>query len=311
MREVSVSTHGNDGSAITAIVVTYRSSAVIAECLERLQHAAPRRGVEVVVVDNSSADGTAELAERALGTGGRVVRRAVNGGYAAGVNAGIAAARTPWIAVLNPDTRVPEAGLDRLADLLESYPRAGLIAPRVRDGAGRPETTIGWFPTVARERAHSWLADRFGLPGRMAPFPPTTARVEWASGCAWLLRRSAVEDVGPLDEGYFMYFEDVDYCRRLHDAGWDVMATPEVEIEHDIGGGSDGTVAVPADGGLALVRYFSKFHPDVPADSIRALLARGWRLRWLWRAARAALGDRVSARVAARYRLALARLAST
>ena len=98
-----------------------------------------------------------------------------------------------------------------------------------------------------RERSHALMLDRcLGLDGRSAEFPDHTAPVEWASGCAWLLRGEAVRSVGPLDEAYFMYFEDVDYCRRLRDAGWVVLATPDARVIHAHGRGSTDTPSVSA-----------------------------------------------------------------
>lgn len=293
---------------VAAIVVTYESESVIERCLAALRAAAPCRGIAIRVVDNASTDASAALAERALGAGA-VSRLARNGGFAAGVNAGLQGVDAPWVAVLNPDTIVPAGALDRLADVLERHPRGGLVGPRVRDPRGRPERSVGLFPTMSRELVHAWLLDHLGWEGRWAPFPRATAAVDWVSGCAWLLRAEAVRKVGPLDEEYFMYVEDVDYCRRLHDAGWTVLATPEVEVVHALGVGSDATDLIPADGGAALVRYYAKFHPEVPPERIRTLLARGWRLRRAWRRVRAGLGDRKSAAVARRYELALEAIA--
>jgi GT2 family glycosyltransferase len=302
---VQAPTLSSDGGPITVVVVTYESSAVIAECLASLGGAAPRRGVTACVVDNASTDGSADLAARATGAP-RVIRMERNGGFAAGVNAGLRAATTRWIAVLNPDTVVPPGALDRLADVLERHPRAALVGPRVRDAARRAEATVGYLPTVARERAHAYLLDKaLGLQGRRARFPARTRGVEWVSGCAWLLRAEAVQAVGLLDEGYFMYYEDVDYCRRLRDAGWQVLATPEVEIYHGVGHGSRVTRSLPVDGGAALLRYFSKFHPGPAERRARRVLERGWRLRRAWRRALARLGDADSAAIAERFDAAL------
>jgi len=289
---------------IAAIVVTYQSAATLARCLAALRAAAPRRGLDLRVVDNASTDGSAALAEAALGPEG-VLRLPANRGFAAGVNAGIAATDAPWIAVLNPDVEVPPGGLDRLADVLERHPRAGLAGPRAVGDGGRPEHTVGPFPSPGREWAHSWLLDHLGWPGRFARPPRATATVDWVSGCAWLLRAAAVRAAGPLDEDYFMYFEDVDYCRRLRDAGWDVIHVPEVAWVHGLGRGSSETGLQPADGGAAALRYFTKFHPELPRARARSLLVRGWRLRLAWRRLRARLGDAGSAAVARRYEIAI------
>ena len=185
--------------------------------------------MRIVVADNASRDDTVARAVARIGEG-NVLRLADNRGFAAGVNAGIAAATTEFVAVVNPDVEVPPGGLDALADALEAQPDAGLVGPGVVDDRGHIERTVGAFPTPAREWAHSWLLDRLGWPGRFAATPTRTTPVDWVSGCAWLVRARAAHAAGPLDEAYFMYYEDVDWCRRLHDAGWRVLHVPEVQI---------------------------------------------------------------------------------
>jgi len=290
---------------IGVVVVTHNSSAVLERCLRSLADGAPQRGVEVRVVDNASRDHSADLAAGIVGAE-RAIRRSTNDGFAAGVNAGLACLDTEWLMVLNPDTHVPPGALDRLVTVLAANPRAGLIGPRVVDEHGHRESTAGRFPTAARERSHALQFDRLlGREGRTRNFPAATGPVDWVSGCAWLLRAEAVRAVGVLDEEYFMYFEDVDYGRRLWDGGWQVLATPDVQLVHLLGRGSSATSVLPADGGGAAVRYLRKFLPATEADAAVRWLRLGWRVRWAWRSVRAALGDTRSRTLARRYRLAL------
>lgn len=293
---------------ICVIVVLYESAGVIDDCLASLAAAAPRRGVRVIVVDNASADDGAERARRA---GATVVRLERNGGYAAGVNAGFAAADSVWLGVLNPDARATPGAFDTLADALEAVPRAALAGPRVRHADGSHEGSTGPFPTYDRERAHAWALDRLlGLPGRHTHFPRVAAAVDWVSGCAWLLRAQAARQTGALDERYFMYYEDVDYCRRLHDAGWQVLAVPQAEVIHEPGTGSTRSGLLPADGGAALVRYFERHHPELARGRIARTLRHGWGMRAMAHKLLAITGDPRSRRLAARYELALASLES-
>jgi len=301
---VSLSPSVQVNGSITAIVVTYQSAAVIRRCLESLRCAAPRRGVVVLVADNASMDGSATISQELLNAD-HVIRLAENRGFAAGVNAALGLVATPWIALVNPDTVLPPGSLDQLVDILEANPRAALIGPRVRDDTGRAERTVGRFPTLPREWVHSLLLDRLGLEGRIAPFPRRTDSVDWVSACVWLLRANALRQVGLLDEAYFMYGEDVDYCRQLRDSNWEVLATPLVEVMHSLGRGSTATDSMPADGGRSLIHYFAKFHADVPERRIRSILVRGWKLRRVWRLIRAQFGDERSARIARRYLLAV------
>lgn len=296
---------------VSVVIVSFESGATLDRCLASLPAAAPRRGVDVWVADNASADDSVAIARRHIGAG-RVIQLTENRGFSAGVNAGLARTRGACVAILNPDTIVQTGTLDILADILDQHPRAGLVAPRVRQPDHRPEASVGRFPTARRERNHALRLDRLaGREGRTRPFPTRTAPVDWASGCAWLLRAETVRRVGPMDEGYFMYFDDVDYCRRLWDAGWEVLATPAAEIVHDTGRGSRATPALPAEGGASPVRYFSKHLTRADAVRARRWLLRGWRLRALVHDLRGRFGHQTSARQAARYRLALSRVAAS
>lgn len=295
--------------SIQAVIVTHDSEAVLEPCLRSLAEAAPRHGVETFVVDNASHDRSAELAVSLLGPD-QVIRSGDNRGYAAGVNRALERATARWFAVLNPDVVVPPGALDRLADLLNSQPKAALIAPRVRDEHGHAEISVGPFPTLARERVHAfYLEIFFGLPGRRRRFPDALAPVDWASGCAWLLRRDVMRTIGPLDEQYFMYWEDMDYCQRLWQGGWQVLATPEVTVTHLLGRGSARTTLLPADGGSGIVRYFRKFHPEVDIDELKSIVTAGWRLRRLSHQVRGALGRETSRTWVRRFDLALEHLA--
>lgn len=290
---------------ITAVVVLHDSAKVIEPCLDALCAAAPQRGIEVRVVDNASRDDGAARAARRIGES-RVTRLAENRGFAAGVNAVLKGFAGDAIALVNPDLVMSPGALDRLADVLDRRPRAGLVGPRVLDPDGLPEASVGRFPTLARERAHAWFLDRLmGKEGRGYAFPATEAAVDWVSGCAWLLRGEAAREVGALDEGYFMYYEDVDYCRRLAAAGWEVVSTPEVSVTHARGSGSTATSSLPADGGLALLLYFARFEPAVRERDIRRALVQGWHVRRLWHGLRAAFGSRRSANLAERFDRAL------
>jgi GT2 family glycosyltransferase len=290
---------------VSVIVVSFESEARLDPCLASLEAAAPRRGLDVHVVDNASADDSVLVATRRLGAG-RVHRLAENRGFPAGVNAGLARAAGSYVAVLNPDTIVLPGCLDRLADELDRHARAGLVAPRVVGAGGRPEASVGHFPSGRRERNHALGLHRLARGrGRTRPFPDRTARVDWASGCAWLLRAAAARDVGPMDEGFFMYFDDVDYCRRLWAAGWAVLASPSAHVVHATGQGSRATAALPAEGGASPLRYFAKHLPREDAERARRWLLRGWRLRAIAHGLGGRLGLEGAAARAARFDLAL------
>jgi GT2 family glycosyltransferase len=202
---------------------------------------------------------------------------------------------------------LPPGGLDALIDVLEADPRTALVAPHVVGEHGRPEPSAGYFPSLRGEWNHAVQFDRlFGWRGRSFVPPDGTLAVDWASASCWVLRRAAVEEIGALDEGYFMYFEDVDYCRRLRAAGWGVRVTSSVVATHGLARGSARTTFLPADGGTApLRRYFATFEPDVPWPAVERALRAGWRLRRWAYAVRARFGDPTARERAAKFDRAL------
>lgn len=298
-------------NSIDAIIVLHDSASVIEGAIDALRRAAPDCGVRPIIVDNASSDAGAAIASRLLGEAA-VVRLPNNLGFAAGVNAGLIRSRSPWVALVNPDLRPAPGSLDKMVRALDLRPRAGLVGPLVRLEDGTREQTAGVFPTLARERAHSMFLDRLlGWEGRRVPQPDTAVQVDWVSGCAWLLRREAQLQVGPLDEGYFMYVEDIDYGKRLAAAGWEVWVEPAAEATHVRGTGSTRSGLLPADGGLALVRYFELHAPSRDARAIRAVLRRGWSIRRALHRVRSGFGSPGAARLAERYARAIEELGAS
>lgn len=294
--------------AVSAVVVTYESAAVIERCLNALREAAPGRGIDAWVVDNASTDDGVQRAAAVLGWN-HVIRRPTNGGFAAGVNQVLSGFRGEWLAVINPDVVLPPEGIDRLVDFLVRTPRAGLVGPRVDLPGGGREPTAGVFPTPGREWVHAFMLDRFlGLPGRRRTQPAQPSTVDWISGCVWVLRGAAIAATGPLDEKYFMYHEDADYCFRMRQAGWQSWYLPHVRCTHHRGTGSSASSRLPADGGLAAMRLMKRLHPEASARSIQSSFRTGWRLRLSLHKAGARLGRVASRTMALRYQLALEQL---
>lgn len=289
---------------IDAVVVLHDSADVVEPCLSSLREAAPRRGLRLHVVDNASHDDGPDRAQRWATE--PVLRMRDNRGFAAGVNAVLRHFAGDWLAVINPDVVVPRGALDRLVDAIEEHPGTGVAGPRARLASGRIEPTVGYFPSLDIERRHALFLDRLGGRTRMREtIGHNASTVDWVSACAWVLAGEAVRSIGPLDEDYFMYYEDVDYCKRLHQKGYRVLFVPDVEVEHRRGRGSARTIDLPADGGRALFHYFGKFHPEVMPERLERTVTRGWRLRLTLHRTAAWLGRRDSEVLARRYDAAL------
>lgn len=228
------------------VIVTFECRDFALACLDSLAKHVAELLPSTVVVDNASRDGTADaVAERCPTV--RVLRRASNGGFAAGVNDGMAAlAEHDVICLLNPDAVVLDSGILAAAEFLRSRTDVGVLGARIVNRDGTVQASARRFPgfRTALFNRHS-LTTRF-LPGNrfsreylMSEWAhDDTREVDWVSGAFMLIHRRAIEAVGVLDCGYFFGIEDVDYCRRVRDAGLNVMYFPAASAEHRIGGSS-------------------------------------------------------------------------
>lgn len=231
---------------VTVVIVNFNSLAYVRRCLASLRDGGAR-GVawDVVVVDNASAEpGVAALAAEFDNV--RVIRRTTNGGFAAGANTGIRAADAPAVLLINPDAVAMPGAVAALRDYLAAHPDAGIVAPRIEDPDGTLQLSCRRFPTFWAALFNRYSALTRLLPGnhRSADYLMTdwdhrsTRDVDWVSGAAMLIPRAALDRVGLFDEGYFFAIEDVDLCRRMHDAGLRVVYHPAATVRHRIGGSS-------------------------------------------------------------------------
>jgi GT2 family glycosyltransferase len=231
---------------LSVVIVTYNSARHIAACLASLPASLEHVAAEVIVVDNASSDGTAE-AVRAAFPDVRVIAQAGNVGFAAGVNAGLAAATGRYAAWLNPDSRIESGTFRDVIDWLDAHPDTGIAGLRLIDGEGNDEPSDRGFPSY-----HSALGHRYSLLTRLWPSNPFSRRylrtrderglvrdADWVSGAALVHRRDVADRLGGLDPQFFMYCEDVDFCYRALQAGWRTRYLPLVTVRHEIGGSAE------------------------------------------------------------------------
>src|SRR4051794_1917336 len=221
---------------VDAVVVAYNNARTLRACVEPL---AAMPDVAVTVVDNASPDDTAAAID---GVDAALVRAERNGGFAAGCNLGAARGSAEYVLLLNPDARVAEADLMRLVAVLDARPDAALAAPRILEDDGSLAYSLRRFPRRRSTFAQAlflhrvwpraaWTDESVREPAAYeAPGSP-----EWVSGACMLVRRSALEQVGGLDESYFLYCEDTDLCARLREAGWDIRYEPAATVHHEGG----------------------------------------------------------------------------
>jgi hypothetical protein len=232
-------------------------------------------GIKVIVVDNASGDGSAErveqaIAQRGWSTWATMLRSPTNGGFAAGNNLGIRSIDADAYVLLNSDTIVRPGALAGLREAMHTRPDAGIIGPELLNGQGTHDDSVFRAPGPVAEflrLAHTGIFDR-ALPHLNPVFPESERPIEadWLGFACVLIRREVIARVGMLDEGYFMYFEDIDYCRRVREAGWKVLYWPAPKVVHLLGGSSNVTPEAAARRRApryyyeARARYYAKFY---------------------------------------------------
>lgn len=264
---------------LDVIVVTHQSYDVIDACLESLSSIQPRP--HIVVVDSGSTDQTVPHLREAHPEI-EVIDLGENVGFARGVNVGISRTRGRNLLLLNPDAVLMAGALDRLVTTLDRNPTAAAVGPRILDAAGHAQHSGQRFPSLKGELARTW--ERVARPlGIWTPATSRSGEVDWISGACFLMRRAAIEEVGQLDERFFLYFEETDWCLRAHSKGWTVLYEPAAEVLH-IGGASvarsskDGSRRANDHFLRSRRRYFQKHHGALVAWCVEALhTARSWR----------------------------------
>jgi N-acetylglucosaminyl-diphospho-decaprenol L-rhamnosyltransferase len=259
---------------IAVAVVNFNTRDHLEACLASVSAAAP----EVVVVDNASSDGSAEMV-RSNFPEVALIENADNRGYGAGANQAIRASAQPYVLLINSDTRVRADALAALARHLDRHPKAAIVGPRLLDLDGTPQVSAFPFPTPLQ----SFLQMTFfgTLIRRVArlhypywpAFPPDTPGLPpWLLGAALAVRRAAFDAVGGFDEGFFMYSEEVDLCYRLRAAGWEVQFTPLAEVVH-VGGASttQNRVAMEVQRYAATRQFYRKHYSRAARRTLTAL----------------------------------------
>lgn len=221
---------------IGVVVVSFNTRDLLRDCLSAVLAQGP---AEVVVVDNGSTDGSADEVRQGFPEV-RLISCPDNPGFGGAANRGAASCRTPFILLLNADTRLEPGALAALVRALESHPRAGVVGPRLLGPSGRRQSS--WFPDPTPLHLlalNTWLNRLVRVtPVLRRRFRPVWARrvtagpVPWVKGAALAFRRAAFEQVNGFDERFFLYAEDIDLCFRLRQAGWEVRSAPEARVVH-------------------------------------------------------------------------------
>lgn len=289
------------GQSVSIVIVNFNTRELLRDCLLSLRVTAPNS--EIVVVDNASADGSQEMVRTEFaGTKTKLIENGENLGFSAANNAGIRQAQGRLILLLNSDTIVKPGAVAAMTEFLDAHPDVGGVTCRLlnTDGSiqacvsGRPGPTMLFFRLFGLSRLVRGDRARRAL-ARWFPFlvgstvrgylDPYTAKlpieVENISGACLMLRREAIEQVGLLDENFFMYFEDMDYCLRLRSAGWKLYYVPSGTIVHLVGQSSGGRMRdYSLHSYRSLFYFYRKHYPLRTRFAIRLVVLAGSLFRW-------------------------------
>ncbi len=292
---------------LSVIIVSWNVADLLAACLESIvagpvalqDSARDGLGIEIIVVDSASSDHTVELLRERYPQV-RLLQQAENLGFSRCNNIGLKAASGRYVMLLNPDTQVIGDALPQMAAYLDANPGVGIVGPHTLNSDGTTQSTRRRFPSLLIALCEStWLQPY--APKSLLNFyyvadgSPDSAvlDVDWVQGSALMARREVYEQIGGLDEGYIMYSEEMDWCRRAKDAGWRVVYLGTAQTVHH---GGKSTEQVVARSHIyfqrSKLRYFRKYHGWLSAQVLRLFLL----FNYLWQlgleVGKAALGHK-------------------
>ena len=234
---------------------------------------------EVIVVDSASSDDSVAMIEEEFPQV-HLIANSENVGFTVGNNQGIAASRGRYILLLNPDTEIVGDALATMVEYMDDHPQAGALGPQLLNPNGSVQSSRRRFPTMATAFLestilHQWFPDNAVLRRYYILDRPDdeVQEVDWVTGACLLTRREAIEEVGLLDEGFFMYSEELDWCRRIKAQGWKVIYLPTARVIHH---GAQSSEQVKSFQHIQFqrskIRYFRKHHGSWQAEVLRLFI---------------------------------------
>lgn len=231
---------------VLVVILNYRTPDLVVRCLKSLRNEVEQIGsMRVVVTDNNSGDDSVEIIDRAIEANQwkwcTLMPLQHNGGYSWGNNAGIRpylfADDVPeYVMLMNPDAYVREAAVSTLLEFMENRPDVGIAGARVEDGDGKQANSAFRFPSAVSELVEGCklgvLTKLLNERQLLYDLGDEPMPVDWVTGAAMMIRKEVLDDIGLLDEGYFLYFDEVDFCFRAHLAGWPAYYVPDSVVVH-------------------------------------------------------------------------------
>lgn len=262
---------------LSIVIVSWNTHDLLEKCLQSIKNTVPPISYEVIVVDNDSSDGSPDMVETCF-PDVKLIRAGKNLGFSAGNNLAIKMVSGMYILLLNPDAELMPDAASRMICFADIHPEVAFVGPKLLNSDGTLQKNGRKFPTLLREilgltrlyrliwgyydRKMGWGREDFDV----------TAEVDEVSGACILARKSAVDKVGLLDERFFMYYEETDWCFRMKKAGWKIFYMPEAQVVHHWAAGAK---QIGLEGSKIFHKsqylYFRKHHGILPALILRGL----------------------------------------
>jgi hypothetical protein len=272
---------------LSIVIICWNDLRVIGDCLRSIYEGTHATDFEVIVSDNGSTDGSVEFVQQKFPQV-RVIENRANLRFSKGNNVGIRASQGDYILILNPDTIIHDGALDKWMDFAGRHPEAGAFGCRVVGADGSYQESARPFPTIRRDliaalylRPLARLSNFFASDHYWGWKGDTERIVDWQCGCSILFRGDLLRSLGGFDEQFFYYYEEVDLCRRVWQAGYPVIYTPDVSITHL--GGQSTTKRFPLsfelDKQITRYRYYYKYYGRRGARQCRLVLLTWYSVR--------------------------------
>jgi len=224
---------------LSIIVVNYNGKDILCNCVESIYKNSPTINFEIILVDNASSDGSVEMVKKEFPEV-RVLVNQENKGFSFANNRGIEMAKGDYMLLLNNDTLILPGQLDIMLNFMQEHQDVGAVGPKLLNPDGSFQLSFWPFPNLFTEfnrriiNLFAFANYRF-FKDLLEKFYIKEKEVDWVSGACLMVRRKTIEDVGILDENFFMYFEDVDWCYRIRRKGWKIYFLPTARIVHLLG----------------------------------------------------------------------------
>ena len=241
---------------LSVIIVNWNTRDLLCQCLDSLTQKVEGIEMEILVVDNGSTDGSV-TAVRGNFPGVRLIENPGNMGFAKANNHALSISKGRYLLLLNPDTQVKDEAIERMLSFMNAHAKAGLVGAQLLNADGTKQNSIANFPSLATELLNKnllrWLfPEKF--PGKERDYPGPI-EVDSVIGACMLVRREVLEQIALLDEVYFLFLEETDWCYRMKKAGWKIYHIPQAEILHFQGKSAE------AEKGKARIEYYrSRYH---------------------------------------------------